>query len=124
MFSDQSVELLLPLVCHYDIDKLLKECDQYLMDKLKISGQPESYVKYLLLADRYMLADTLEYTVDQLSRLTTDELKRIKRCDDIKSNTMYQIMHKRIQLLESRTRASEKEALPVSFVTKRTEATL
>ena len=73
------------------------ECDQYLMDNLKKNAQPERYIRYLLLADRYMLADTLDFAVDQLSCLSTDELKRVKHYNDLNKDTLCLIMHRRLK---------------------------
>ena len=106
--------MLLRLARDYEIEKLHKDCDQYLLHNLKTSGENQDYVDYLLWADQYMLNDALEHAVDQLSRLTLKDQKKLDNFDDIKPATICQIQQRRLLLVETETYESGNTVLPVS----------
>ena len=114
LFAAENVELLLPLVVEYDIAILLKECDQYFMEKLKSSTNSEDFVEYLLLAQRYRMSLAYDLSVSHLARLPLKAMKNIEGTPDISSSTMSDILAKRVELLETDPSADKGPSIPVS----------
>ena len=116
-FAEKSMEALLQFVCDYDIKELHKECDRYVTNKLRMSTVAhKDRLRYLILAERFALADALGHALSLLSCLTMEELTSLEHLEDLKSSTLCQIMrkHTRTKEFEPQHYACAPASFPVS----------